>query len=153
MARRFIAGENPREALETVAQLRRRHMGFTLDILGEAVTSDAQADAYTQACLDLMEAIAPTVRSWAPDEQVDATADGLSPRLNLSVKLSSLDPNFSALLRALSARRARFLVVGAFAVTVHAEPRGQNMRTWKWESCPRSGRIRTRAGLTSFRRR
>ncbi len=34
-----------------------------------------------------------------------------------------MNPDFADLLRALSARRARFLVVGAFAVTVHAEPR------------------------------
>ncbi|MBM4268155.1 MAG: hypothetical protein FJ144_16340 [Deltaproteobacteria bacterium] len=34
-----------------------------------------------------------------------------------------LNPDFADLLRALSEEKARFLVVGAFAVAVHAEPR------------------------------
>src|SRR6516165_5611391 len=36
MARRFIAGSNVPEVLAAVAALRRRSLGFTVDLLGEA---------------------------------------------------------------------------------------------------------------------
>lgn len=94
MARRFIAGADAHEALHTIEELRQAHMGFILDHLGEAVTSEPQADAYAQACVDALEAVAPASHAWPADEQIDETARGPAPRLQLSIKLSSLDPNF-----------------------------------------------------------
>ena len=41
-----------------------RKRAFTLDILGEAVTSEIEAERYLQAYIDLIEAIAPTVNAW-----------------------------------------------------------------------------------------
>ncbi len=52
MARRFIAGSTPTEAFRTVQSLRRRHLAFTADLLGEAVISEAEADAYQGTCLE-----------------------------------------------------------------------------------------------------
>ena len=51
MARKFIAGATPDEALQTVLGLRRRKLAFTADLLGEAVISEAEADWYQQTCL------------------------------------------------------------------------------------------------------
>src|SRR5262245_37151722 len=51
MAHKFIAGETPDEALVTVRRLRRQRLAFTADLLGEAIISEAEADAYQRTCL------------------------------------------------------------------------------------------------------
>ena len=56
-ARRFIAGTNPHEAAQAALAERRRHRGFTLDLLGEAVTSEGEADAYAAAYAQLLETL------------------------------------------------------------------------------------------------
>jgi len=59
LSRRFMGGRSVREALHTLAGLRRRGMGYTLDLLGEAVVSEAEADNYQQAYLDLLQGLPP----------------------------------------------------------------------------------------------
>ena len=54
-ARRFIAGTNVDEVLAAAMRERKLRRAFTLDILGEAVTSEAEADRYLQAYLDLID--------------------------------------------------------------------------------------------------
>ena len=54
MARKFIAGATPAEAIQTVVGLRRRRLAFTADLLGEAVISELEADLYQQTCLTLL---------------------------------------------------------------------------------------------------
>ena len=73
---------------------RKLHRAFTLDILGEAVASESEADHYLQAYLDLIAGIAPTVNSWPDVPQIDRDAGGNLPRVNVSVKLSALDSQF-----------------------------------------------------------
>src|SRR5687768_10386420 len=46
LARRFIAGTNTREVLASAKRERELDRGFTLDILGEAVTSHLEADRF-----------------------------------------------------------------------------------------------------------
>ena len=58
MAARFIAGSNPEEAVATALRLRRRHVAFTADLLGESVISEAEADSYQRTCLDLLRGLA-----------------------------------------------------------------------------------------------
>lgn len=98
MARRFIAGETPAEALDTVQRLRRRQMAFTLDILGEATISDREAEAYQQRYIELLESLAPAARNWPIIDRLDRGPGGrLLPRVNVSVKLSALDAQFDAI--------------------------------------------------------
>ena len=52
MARRFIAGETVCEVLQSVQKLRRSGYAFTLDLLGEAVISEIEADRYKQTYMD-----------------------------------------------------------------------------------------------------
>jgi RHH-type proline utilization regulon transcriptional repressor/proline dehydrogenase/delta 1-pyrroline-5-carboxylate dehydrogenase len=54
MAERFIAGTRVEEVMQSVSKLRRKGLAFTLDLLGEAVISEPEADAYQQAYLDLI---------------------------------------------------------------------------------------------------
>jgi RHH-type proline utilization regulon transcriptional repressor/proline dehydrogenase/delta 1-pyrroline-5-carboxylate dehydrogenase len=93
MARRFIAGRDAREATGAVERLRQSHRTFTLDLLGEAVTSESEALAYQQKYLDLIRDLSEISKNWKPDPQIDETPfDGALPRVNVSVKLSSCTP-------------------------------------------------------------
>jgi RHH-type proline utilization regulon transcriptional repressor/proline dehydrogenase/delta 1-pyrroline-5-carboxylate dehydrogenase len=96
-ARRFIAGSTPAEAAAAALAERRHHRGFTLDLLGEAVTSDAEADAYATAYTRLLEELPAQAARWAHDPLVDDGPDGPLPRVNVSIKLSALDSQFDAL--------------------------------------------------------
>jgi len=114
-ARRFIAGTTPAEAAQAALGERRRHRGFTLDLLGEAVTSETEADAYAAAYRHLLEELPGIASHWAADPLVDdgpepaplpATArfgsgnekfSGQLPRVNVSLKLSALDSQFDAI--------------------------------------------------------
>jgi RHH-type transcriptional regulator, proline utilization regulon repressor / proline dehydrogenase / delta 1-pyrroline-5-carboxylate dehydrogenase len=96
-ARRFIAGENVRQVLAAAKRERELRRGFTLDILGEAVISEPEAEQYFRAYLDLLEGITPEVQSWPDDPLLDRDNRGPIPRVNLSIKLSALDSQFDAI--------------------------------------------------------
>ncbi len=95
MARRFIAGESVQEVLQSVQKLRRSGHAFTLDLLGEAVISDVEADRYQQAYMDLINGMSERVGAWSEVDLIDRDHQGPLPRLNVSLKLSALDSHFS----------------------------------------------------------
>ena len=105
MARKFIAGSTPAEAFETVRKLRRRGVGFTADLLGEAVISDNEAEAYAQTCVDLLEGLGPRLAREPEVSGLDRSPWGPVPRVNLSLKLTSLTPRFDASFGAATTRR------------------------------------------------
>lgn len=94
MAGRFIAGSTPEEAVSTVLKLRRRGRGFTADLLGEAVLTEGEADAYAATCLELLRTLSDRLNREPERPRIDRDAQGPIPRMNLSVKLSSLTPHF-----------------------------------------------------------
>ena len=93
-AKRFIAGENVGQVLAAAKRERQMRRCFTLDILGEAVISDLEAEQHFRAYLELLESVAPAVQSWPPDQLIDTDDRGPIPRVNLSIKLSALDSQF-----------------------------------------------------------
>jgi RHH-type proline utilization regulon transcriptional repressor/proline dehydrogenase/delta 1-pyrroline-5-carboxylate dehydrogenase len=88
MARGFIAATDFAEARQAVAQLRTRGLGFTIDVLGEAVVSEVEAEGYAQLYRQLVE---------------ELTGDDV----NVSVKLSSLDSQFDPVDPTGTSRRVR----------------------------------------------
>ena len=94
-AKRFIAGTNTTEVLAAAMRQRKLKRAFTLDILGEAVISQSEADHFLQQYLDLIAGVAPTVNSWPEVPQIDQGILGPLPRTNISIKLSALDSHFS----------------------------------------------------------
>ncbi len=94
MAKRFIAGENVEQVLQSVSKLRKQGFAFTLDLLGEAVMSEREATVYQKAYLDLIEGLAPQVNEWAENRQIDCDQFGPIPRINVSLKLSALYSQF-----------------------------------------------------------
>ena len=94
LARKFIAGANTKQVLAAALRERKMHRGFTLDILGEAVTSEKEARHFFDQYISLLEDMAPVVNGWEEDPQVDKGVLGPLPRFNLSVKLSAMDSQF-----------------------------------------------------------
>lgn len=94
MARRFIAGSDVGEVTTTLQRLRRQGFAFTLDLLGEAIISDAEALDYQQQYLNLIAGLAPVVNDWPENLQADTDHLGTLPRVNISVKLSALVSQF-----------------------------------------------------------
>jgi RHH-type proline utilization regulon transcriptional repressor/proline dehydrogenase/delta 1-pyrroline-5-carboxylate dehydrogenase len=87
MARRFIAGRNSNDVIPTLRKRRAQKIGFTVDILGEAVVSEAEADEYAAIYGDLLEHLARETRSWS--DPLGKNQE-LFPIVNLSVKISAL---------------------------------------------------------------
>lgn len=94
MARRFIAGTNVDEVLSAVTTLRKNGFAFTLDLLGEAVISESEAEAYQQSYLGLIDGLAGVINRWPEHSQLDCDHDGPIPRVNVSIKLSGLVSHF-----------------------------------------------------------
>src|SRR5262245_28402526 len=94
LARRFIAGSNVEEAVEAVAALRRQKLTFTMDLLGEATITEAEALRSQHDYLHLVEGLSREVNSWEPVDLIDRDAHGPLPRVNVSIKLSSIYSQF-----------------------------------------------------------
>jgi RHH-type proline utilization regulon transcriptional repressor/proline dehydrogenase/delta 1-pyrroline-5-carboxylate dehydrogenase len=94
LARRFIAGASLEEALGAIADLRRRKLAFTVDLLGEATITEVEAEKTQHEVLHLVEGLTAEVNGWPSVPLIDADGDGPLPRINVSVKLSSLYSQF-----------------------------------------------------------
>src|SRR5437879_686546 len=87
MARQFIAGKNPDDVMKTLRKRRDQKIGFTVDLLGEAVVSEQEAGEYAARCLELLEHLAHETQGWTDPLGKNS---GLFPVVNLSVKISAL---------------------------------------------------------------
>jgi proline dehydrogenase len=92
MAHRFIVGDTPREALRAIRHLWEQGAAVTLDLLGEATVTQAEADRYAGRCLDALETLAEAAPRWPARPVLEADSLGPLPRVNLSVKVSALSP-------------------------------------------------------------
>lgn len=96
MARRFIAGTDAAGAVPALREMRGQRQAFTVDLLGEATVSEAEAEAYAARYADLIDGLARECAAWPDDELLDADDRGPIPRVNVSIKpsamYSQLDP-------------------------------------------------------------
>ncbi len=86
-ARQFIAGRNSNEVIATLRKRRAQNIGFTVDVLGETVVSEAEADEYAGRYAHLLDKLASETRNWTDPLGKN---DELFPVVNLSVKISAL---------------------------------------------------------------
>src|SRR5262249_30281192 len=94
LARRFIAGSNVEEAVESVKHLRDKSLAFTVDLLGEATITEAEADAVQKQYLELVAGLTREVNPLREVRLIDRDHRGPIPRVNISVKLSALFSQF-----------------------------------------------------------
>jgi RHH-type transcriptional regulator, proline utilization regulon repressor / proline dehydrogenase / delta 1-pyrroline-5-carboxylate dehydrogenase len=83
LARKYIAGETLPQTLKTIQQLRKQSMTFTMDLLGEAVVTETEAQAYLDQYLQLMEQL--------------TTAGEAQSSVQVSVKLTAFYSQFDPL--------------------------------------------------------
>ncbi|MDE0881079.1 MAG: proline dehydrogenase family protein [Myxococcota bacterium] len=96
MARQFIAGETGAEALPRLRKMRAKGLSATVDLLGEKTLGYAEAEAYRDRYLEVLESLAGDAANWN-GECHEVASWGAVPKVNLSIKLSALDPHFNAL--------------------------------------------------------
>jgi RHH-type proline utilization regulon transcriptional repressor/proline dehydrogenase/delta 1-pyrroline-5-carboxylate dehydrogenase len=97
LARRYIAGENLKQALKSIERLRKDKMAFTVDLLGEAVITESEAQLYLDRYLDLMEQLVNASRSWTMVPQIDQADGEALPKVQVSVKLTAFYSQFDPL--------------------------------------------------------
>src|SRR5208337_92216 len=91
VARQFIAGSSPEDGLPVLEKLRSRAMAFSVDLLGEAVVSENEAQVYLGRYLKLFDFLNAAQRKWRPLGGVSGDLDwGRSPRVNVSIKTSAM---------------------------------------------------------------
>ena len=94
LAFKYIAGETILQVIKTVERLRREKMAFTIDLLGEAVITETEAQAYLQGYLDLMEKLAQEGKRWAKVPEIDEADGEILPQVQVSVKLTAFYSQF-----------------------------------------------------------
>jgi proline dehydrogenase len=92
LAHRFIVGENPSAALGTLRKLWDHGVASSVDLLGEATVTEAEADRYAARCAEAIQQLAAATRGWPERETLQADAAGPLPRANVCVKVSALTP-------------------------------------------------------------
>ena len=92
MARRFICESESDKALQVLTRLSRENLTFTADVLGEATTSDNEAEQYLQKYIDLIALLSEAAEKWPDIPLLRASSYGPLPKTNISVKISALDP-------------------------------------------------------------
>ena len=92
MAHRFIVGESPRAALKAIRHLWDNGAAVSLDLLGEATVTEAEADRYAARCMDALETLAEAAPRGREGRCSRRDSAGPLPRVNLSVKVSALTP-------------------------------------------------------------
>jgi RHH-type proline utilization regulon transcriptional repressor/proline dehydrogenase/delta 1-pyrroline-5-carboxylate dehydrogenase len=92
MAHRFIVGSSPKDAVPALRSLWSDGIGSSVDLLGEATVTVAEADRYAARCSVALEVLARESARWPERLQLESDAVGPLPRANLSVKVSALTP-------------------------------------------------------------
>ncbi len=92
MAHRFIVGETPAAALKPIRRLWEHGAAVSLDLLGEATVTEAEADRYAARCREALDVLAEAAPAWPDRPALERDAHGPLPRVNLSVKVSALTP-------------------------------------------------------------
>lgn len=92
MAHRFIVGEDPAAAVPILDKLWRDGIAASVDLLGEATVTTAEADRYATRCAEALETLAGAYGRMDEQPLLEADALGPLPRANLSVKVSALTP-------------------------------------------------------------
>ena len=92
MAHRFIVGESPKAALGTLRDLWKDGVASSVDLLGEATVTQAEAQRYAERCDDALRTIAGATAKWPERPALERDSAGALPRANLSVKVSALTP-------------------------------------------------------------
>ncbi|MDG2991364.1 L-glutamate gamma-semialdehyde dehydrogenase [Candidatus Synechococcus calcipolaris G9] len=97
LAHKYIAGENNAQVIKTIERLRKNGMAVTMDILGEAVITEREAQTYRDRYLELMVQLSGAAQNWPSIDGVDRLGDQDLPKVQVSVKLTAFYSQFDPL--------------------------------------------------------
>ncbi|HLO86059.1 MAG TPA: L-glutamate gamma-semialdehyde dehydrogenase, partial [Nostocaceae cyanobacterium] len=97
LAHKYIAGENIQQVIKTVEKLRKEKMAFTIDLLGEAVITEVEAQSYLERYLDLMQQLTAAAQNWPHIPAIDEADGVVIPKVQVSVKLTAFYSQFDPL--------------------------------------------------------
>jgi RHH-type proline utilization regulon transcriptional repressor/proline dehydrogenase/delta 1-pyrroline-5-carboxylate dehydrogenase len=97
LAHRYIAGDSLKQVTKTLEGLRKQQMAFTLDLLGEAVITETEAQGYLDHYLDMMSQLVKASQSWPRVAALDEADGDPLPRVQVSVKLTAFYSQFDPL--------------------------------------------------------
>jgi len=92
MAHRFIVGETLSGARGVLRGLWDHGVASSVDLLGEATVTAAEADRYAERCIGALAELAKIVGAWPRRPVLERDGSGPIPRANVSVKVSALTP-------------------------------------------------------------
>jgi RHH-type proline utilization regulon transcriptional repressor/proline dehydrogenase/delta 1-pyrroline-5-carboxylate dehydrogenase len=90
MASQFVAGATPSDLVKRFKANAAAGIATTIDLLGETVVSEAEADAFLARNMEVLDTVAKAAEGKPAFSDVGPA--GPLPRLNLSVKVSALTP-------------------------------------------------------------
>ncbi|MEC9400237.1 MAG: L-glutamate gamma-semialdehyde dehydrogenase [Myxococcota bacterium] len=91
MASKFIAGKTAEEAIPTLKKMwKKQDLAFTLDLLGEATVSEVEANEYFARYNEILDTLIAEVARFPSKPILEESPYGAVPRVNVSVKISSL---------------------------------------------------------------
>ncbi|MEO8893921.1 MAG: L-glutamate gamma-semialdehyde dehydrogenase [Coleofasciculaceae cyanobacterium] len=97
LAHKYIAGETTKQVIKTIERLRKEKMAFTLDLLGEAVITEAEAQSYLDRYLELLAELTDEAKKWSTVAEIDLADGETLPRVQVSVKLTAFYSQFDPL--------------------------------------------------------
>ncbi|NEQ73808.1 MAG: L-glutamate gamma-semialdehyde dehydrogenase [Okeania sp. SIO2C9] len=97
LAHKYIAGENIKQIIKTLEKLRKEKMCFTVDLLGEAVITETEAQSYLDRYLELMTQLSQAAKNWSSVPQIDEADGEQLPKVQVSVKLTAFYSQFDPL--------------------------------------------------------
>ncbi|MDY6939768.1 MAG: L-glutamate gamma-semialdehyde dehydrogenase [Cyanobacteriota bacterium] len=97
LAQKYISGETIAQVIKTIERLRKDKMAFTIDLLGEAVITEAEAQSYLNRYLELMSTLSQQSQKWQTVAQIDEADGEPLPKVQVSVKLTAFYSQFDAL--------------------------------------------------------
>ncbi len=93
MAGQFVAGQTGEDLIKQIKRNAKLGVATTIDLLGETVLNDAEADLFLQRNLEVLDSVSRFFAKDAAPCFSDLGPKGPLPRLNLSVKISALTPD------------------------------------------------------------
>ncbi|MBL9218441.1 MAG: L-glutamate gamma-semialdehyde dehydrogenase [Opitutaceae bacterium] len=93
MAGQFVAGQTGEDLLKQIKKNTKLGLATTIDLLGETVLNDAEADIFLKRNLEILDSVSKFYAKEPEPCFSDLGPKGTLPRLNLSVKISALTPD------------------------------------------------------------
>ncbi|MDJ0678803.1 MAG: L-glutamate gamma-semialdehyde dehydrogenase [Xenococcaceae cyanobacterium MO_167.B52] len=97
LAYKYISGESIGEVIKAIERIRKEGMGFTIDLLGEAVITETEAQSYLGKYSELIQQLTDRAKTWQRQEGLDLVEGEELAQVQVSVKLTAFYSQFDPL--------------------------------------------------------